>query len=350
MTPNPQQHERLHDPSCTPTADSRNTQFTDRTPKVNHTSEFAYNGGDTGYCSARKQCNGSDNDNRANNPRTFDMPRLNSAQTQAQFNPTKYQERLTNPSNSSGWSCSASMHSNDAKVISPREHTDASSHDMKRKQSSMCTSAVSDASSLDGNEFSLQNTKKVLSFDGDSQSGSITDQHEQYSHQYENREYVSNSQLRQNTDVNNRQLYARSNSVDELEFDRPRHKVMEARSNSMDDLDFDEPRERQPKPVSTLSSGHENLNKCANSVAQCYLATHSTDASVKSKHVSSKETSEMGSPINSARLRPIRQRTRNAIVNIMDNGEVCLEFVKQKHKEERVVEVFVITQNGNQVQ
>lgn len=33
-------------------------------------------------------------------------------------------------------------------------------------------------------------------------------------------------------------------------------------------------------------------------------------------------------------------------VNIMDNGEVCLEFVKQKHKVDKVMEVFVISSNG----
>lgn len=36
----------------------------------------------------------------------------------------------------------------------------------------------------------------------------------------------------------------------------------------------------------------------------------------------------------------------NLQVNIMENGEVCLEFVKQKQKVEKVMEVFVISPDG----
>lgn len=34
----------------------------------------------------------------------------------------------------------------------------------------------------------------------------------------------------------------------------------------------------------------------------------------------------------------------------MDNGDVCLEFVKNKGKEQRVVEVFLVSSDGQQVQ
>lgn len=37
------------------------------------------------------------------------------------------------------------------------------------------------------------------------------------------------------------------------------------------------------------------------------------------------------SPLNSNRLQPIRQRTKNAIFTILDNGEVCTEFIKRRH-------------------
>lgn len=340
ITATPQLHDRLNSNTCTPVGE-RNAQFIDRTPKINHTSEFTYKGADTGYCSASKHSNVSDNEVRSFNQRTFEAPRLNLAQ--AQFDPSKYQERVQTPSSSSGWSCSASLHSNDAKV-SPRDHTDTSSQDMLRKQASTCLSALSDVSSHEGNEFSLQNTKKVLNFEGDSQPGSLNEQY--YTH--DNGEYVSNSHTRQQVDIANRQMCNRSNSVDELEFDRPKYKMMEARSNSVDDLDLDEPRERLPKPVvPTRSSGHENVNNSASGYSGA--RSRSEDKCLKPKQISSKQASEMGSPINSCRLRPIRQRTRNAIVNIMENGEVCLEFVKQKHKEEKVVEVFVISQDGMKV-
>ena len=33
-------------------------------------------------------------------------------------------------------------------------------------------------------------------------------------------------------------------------------------------------------------------------------------------------------------------------MNILEHGEVCLEFVKQKQKVEKVIEVFVISHDG----
>jgi len=37
------------------------------------------------------------------------------------------------------------------------------------------------------------------------------------------------------------------------------------------------------------------------------------------------------SPLNSNRLQPTRHRTKNAILTILDNGEVCTEFIKRKN-------------------
>ncbi|XP_072171640.1 serine/threonine-protein kinase PLK4-like [Diadema setosum] len=54
-------------------------------------------------------------------------------------------------------------------------------------------------------------------------------------------------------------------------------------------------------------------------------------------------------PLNASRLRPIRQRTRNAVVSIMNRGEVCLEFLKSREGQDRVVEVLRISQDGMKV-
>lgn len=318
-TPRINHHERFFDSS-------------DRTPKTNP-AEFVNKGGDTGYCSANRNCNHSETETRSYSSRNNDMPRLNLAQ----FDPAKYQERLpTQSTSSSGWSCSASMHSNEAKV-SPRSHTDTSAQDAVRRQASTCISAVSDASSC--GEFSLQKTKKVLDFESVSQPTSLN---EHYSHPGE--VPVSVSQHSHTNSVSaefsNQRMYARSNSVDELELDRPRHKAVAMRSNSCDDLDSEDPRDFSHKPVSLRTQELTDLN-CASALP--------SDGSSEINTVSSKQQSDLGSPINSSRLRPIRQRTRNAVVNIMENGEVCLEFVKQKHKEEKVVEVFVISSDGLQV-
>jgi len=54
-------------------------------------------------------------------------------------------------------------------------------------------------------------------------------------------------------------------------------------------------------------------------------------------------------PINSKRLRPIRQKTKNVVLNILDSGEVCLEFLRNKDRAEKVVEVLRISSDGLRV-
>jgi len=51
-------------------------------------------------------------------------------------------------------------------------------------------------------------------------------------------------------------------------------------------------------------------------------------------------------PINSVRLRPTRQKTKNAVANILPNGEVCLEFIKNRGGEEKVMDVLRISTDG----
>ena len=53
--------------------------------------------------------------------------------------------------------------------------------------------------------------------------------------------------------------------------------------------------------------------------------------------------------IFSKRLRPVRQKTKHVIFNIMDNSEVCLEFLKTKDGVEKVSEVLRISPDGMRV-
>jgi len=53
--------------------------------------------------------------------------------------------------------------------------------------------------------------------------------------------------------------------------------------------------------------------------------------------------------LSSLRLRPTRQKTKNAIANILGNGEVCLEFIKTRRGEERVIDVMRISQDGQRI-
>ncbi|KAL0969064.1 hypothetical protein UPYG_G00222210 [Umbra pygmaea] len=51
-------------------------------------------------------------------------------------------------------------------------------------------------------------------------------------------------------------------------------------------------------------------------------------------------------PLCAARLKPIRQKTKNAVVSILDNGEVCMELLKGQGPQERVKEVLRISCDG----
>ncbi|NXN95580.1 PLK4 kinase, partial [Rhinopomastus cyanomelas] len=53
------------------------------------------------------------------------------------------------------------------------------------------------------------------------------------------------------------------------------------------------------------------------------------------------------SPLSAHRLKQIRQRTKNAVVSILETGEVCMEFLKEHHSQELVKEVLRISCDGN---
>ncbi|XP_051578300.1 serine/threonine-protein kinase PLK4-like isoform X2 [Myxocyprinus asiaticus] len=54
-------------------------------------------------------------------------------------------------------------------------------------------------------------------------------------------------------------------------------------------------------------------------------------------------------PLCAARLKPIRQKTKNAVVSILDSGEVCMELLKGHGAQERVKEVLRISCDGSMV-
>ncbi|XP_053259407.1 serine/threonine-protein kinase PLK4 isoform X1 [Podarcis raffonei] len=55
------------------------------------------------------------------------------------------------------------------------------------------------------------------------------------------------------------------------------------------------------------------------------------------------------SPLNAHRLKPIRQKTKNAVVSILDAGEVYMEFLKEYNSQEFVKEVLRISCDGSAV-
>ncbi|CAG7709739.1 unnamed protein product [Allacma fusca] len=54
-------------------------------------------------------------------------------------------------------------------------------------------------------------------------------------------------------------------------------------------------------------------------------------------------------PLLSKRLRPVRQKTKNVVVNILENGEVCLEFLKNRDGTEKVYDVLRISPDGMRI-
>jgi len=87
-------------------------------------------------------------------------------------------------------------------------------------------------------------------------------------------------------------------------------------------------------------SGSKNISK---KLSHCQQAEKISDQPSKPKnkiHIP---------PISSKRLRPVRQKMKNVIVNIIDGGEVCLEFIKGSGGQEKICEVVRISPDGMRV-
>ncbi|XP_076343742.1 LOW QUALITY PROTEIN: serine/threonine-protein kinase PLK4-like [Tachypleus tridentatus] len=86
----------------------------------------------------------------------------------------------------------------------------------------------------------------------------------------------------------------------------------------------------------------------------CHMETCNDDTTSKpnihpkyGKH--SEGQDNLSSPLNTKRLRSTRQRTKNAVVHILENGEVCVEFIRCKNQEEKVTDVCRISPDGMRV-
>ena len=103
--------------------------------------------------------------------------------------------------------------------------------------------------------------------------------------------------------------------------------------------------------VNSSSDNHQD-NQCAitgvvHQAASSFCKSNPSLHSKPSKDCKVKKGTDL--PLNAMRLRAIKQKTRNAVINIHDNGDVCLEFLKSKDGKEKVVEVFRISPDGEKV-
>lgn len=76
---------------------------------------------------------------------------------------------------------------------------------------------------------------------------------------------------------------------------------------------------------------------------------HSTNGAKSNDKKTANALPELTSPLNAARLRPTRQKIKNAVISILENGEVCVEFLRLRGKEERVCDVCRISPDGKRV-
>ena len=99
---------------------------------------------------------------------------------------------------------------------------------------------------------------------------------------------------------------------------------------------------------SSCRSGCSHQDSC-----QCHannrLANSSGHARSEKMTGRSCNLSNLTPPLCTARLKPTRQRTKNAICSILQQGEVCLEFVRLRSGSERVVDVCRISSDGMRV-
>ena len=123
--------------------------------------------------------------------------------------------------------------------------------------------------------------------------------------------------------------------TEELAGDYRRHRRRGSNSVTKDSgLDFSHVQDDSSggSPVTQTGSEQQKRNcKSKSEVSRC------------------KSLGDIVEPLNSMRLRPIRQKTRNAVVSIIDEGEVCLEFFHHRNGQDRVFEVLRISQNGMKI-
>ncbi|CAL4091417.1 unnamed protein product [Meganyctiphanes norvegica] len=106
-------------------------------------------------------------------------------------------------------------------------------------------------------------------------------------------------------------------------------------NNMLDDI---EPVKRTPSPLEDTNTLKDNKSS----------SQHNPSTTTKRK-TGSQSLQQQCSPLSSRRLRPTRQQTNNAILNILENGEVCIEFLANRKGQEKVLKVCRISQDGMRV-
>ncbi|KAK7496406.1 hypothetical protein BaRGS_00012328 [Batillaria attramentaria] len=285
-----------------------------------------------------------------------------------QFDPQRYQERPDTPSSTS-WSFSASsVHSNSNARVPASPGGDATNHykeahghyNFVRQHSQSQTGQGYESGFSSQEEFSLQATRRTLNFEAESRQNSIHEKQAASVGGGGGNHTPSQSQQSQKVFHTQELLNKVHAYLGQCQSPLP---AKGAKCSS-------EP--KAPVAGASMEFGTpEQVRKVClteQEVRQCVRADSMDNlSSPRSSSDDDKDTQKSGrgdaaangdgreeaerpsEPLSTERLRPIRQKTKNAVVNILESGEVCLEFVKNKGKEQRVVEVFSISSDGKQV-
>ncbi|KAM8833250.1 serine/threonine-protein kinase PLK4 isoform 1-T1 [Synchiropus picturatus] len=95
---------------------------------------------------------------------------------------------------------------------------------------------------------------------------------------------------------------------------------------------------------------HQQQQQPENILGSHFQPPHTRDLPDKSSVDRQKKTlRDVVPPLCASRLKPIRQKTKNAVVSILDSGEVCMELLKSVSGQDRVKEVLRISCDGSMV-
>ncbi|XP_035228656.1 serine/threonine-protein kinase PLK4-like isoform X2 [Stegodyphus dumicola] len=102
----------------------------------------------------------------------------------------------------------------------------------------------------------------------------------------------------------------------------------------------------------SISCSHEKFCLCQK-ISSLPLKCKSESNNLQSNYCyremdtpNSKTLNQLVDPLNSVRLKPKRILKKNTVISILDNGEVCLEFLKVKKDKKYVTQVFAISSDG----
>ncbi|XP_012940438.1 serine/threonine-protein kinase PLK4 isoform X2 [Aplysia californica] len=301
--------------------------------------------------------------------RSPDGERYKDRQIGQAFDPSKYEDKVggtfQNSPSSSSWSVSGSMHSAPAgslyeqhiqllasaapgNVVSSTERSCGGQPPptllpeaprRPRPPAHNPGSVMVDQSEVD---FSLNTTKKVLDFDSDSRVNSL---------------YGSQAPQGGGGGGGGEQMYFDPADPDSRQTQELLYKVHNYLGQQC--REGKKTTDSVPVQFSSPDAARTRVQLSEKEVQRCVLARpdprqDSPRGSGANRYQGQGKTDgadcdSLTSPLNTERLRPIRQRTKNVVVHILEDGSVCVEFLKRKGQEDKVMEVLSISHDGSQV-